>query len=434
MVTDNREYVRNSVLGAFGFFVPPGQSILFVGSDADAMEELPFLAACATTIIPATAPADLHGMEGTFDYVILRQGLDACPDPGMFLDRLRTFCAPQTRVIVCGRNRAWGLISSALQPASAQTDAGRATRPSMRDTRQAMAASGFQLTRSRRAMICPAYALGMGPVINSASRWLPFLGPLKSHWFQVYRPAPGPEPWPRESLTVCLVCRDERDNIEPLVRAIPKLADEQEILFVEGHSRDGTRAEIERCIARYPEKNIRVIGQPGNGKADAVLAGFTMAQGNVIIMLEADMTSPPAEIRRIYDRICRRQAEFISGSRFARAMPTDAMPLLNRLGNRLFAIWFSALLRQRISDALCGIKAIRKSDFDRIAIRWGQWGANDPFGDFELLLGAAQLGLMIDEQPIRYGPRFYGVSKTRVFQHGAVLSRMALGALSRFRA
>lgn len=235
------------------------------------------------------------------------------------------------------------------------------------------------------------------------------------------------------SVSVVLTCRDEKDNIEPLVQAIPRLACEQEILFVEGHSIDGTREEIERCIRDYPGHNIRLIGQPGTGQGDAILAGFSHAQGEIVILLEADMTSPPSDVRGVYESIRDGRAAFVEGSRFTKPIPPGAMPFLNRVGNRLFAAWFSLLLGQRFTDVLCGIKGIRKSDFKLLAKGWGQWGTVDPFGDFELLLGAAKLGLVITEVPVSYDPRSYGASKTRPFRHGGILLRIMLFATFRIR-
>jgi hypothetical protein len=368
---------------ALGFVVPPGQSILCIGEASE--PDFGFLLPRRLVVCRSADAALLSGVEGTFDYVILLVP-DGGPGTQAFLLRLATHCAPATRIIACGRNR---------MPAG-----------------KLMADCGYELTRARRPATWPSFAPGL----------------------EVYRRLPRVDSGAQESVTICLACRDERENIEPLVRAIPQLSLEQEILFIEGHSTDGTLAEIERCMALYPDRNIRVLQQPGYGKADAVRAGFGASRGSVIILLEADMTSPPEDIRAVYDAIRLGQAEYLGGSRFASGFAKEAMPWLNRIGNRLFALWFSRLLGQPISDTLCGIKALRKSDYERIAERWGQWGAPDPFGDFELLLGAARLGLKIGETPIRYVPRSYGASKTRVFHHGAVLARISLSAFSKLRA
>ena len=292
---------------------------------------------------------------------------------------------------------------------------------------------GFENVASRRATLCRRNLFGVGPVLNALGKTIPLFDWAKSEQYRIFRPAPRANAALDDSLTICLTCRNERENIEPIVRAIPTLAEQQEILFVEGHSDDGTRAEIERVIALFPDKNIRVIGQPGRGQGDAIREGFSQVNGAIIILLEADMTSPPADIGPVY--ACMRQGigEFVSGNRFAHRLSSDSMPLVNRLGNRMFARYFGWLFNQPMSDVLSGIKAIRKRAFLTIAQRWRQWGIDDPFGDFELLFGAMQIGLKFAELPIRYQPRSYGQSKTRVFHHGGVLARMAGRAFLAFR-
>jgi glycosyltransferase involved in cell wall biosynthesis len=183
----------------------------------------------------------------------------------------------------------------------------------------------------------------------------------------------------------------------------------------------------------YPEKNIRVISQPGIGQGDAIKEGFSRAMGSIIILLEADMTSPPENIRYVYESMRMRYAEFMEGSRFIYPISRKAMPYLNQIGNWCFSFFFSWLFWRQITDVMSGIKAIRKEDFEKILVRWNSWGIDDPFGDFELLFGAMRLGLKPSEQPIHYHPRIYGSSKTRVFYHGYILTRMALKAFSKFR-
>jgi glycosyltransferase involved in cell wall biosynthesis len=186
-------------------------------------------------------------------------------------------------------------------------------------------------------------------------------------------------------------------------------------------------------MASYPEKNIRLISQPGIGQGDAIREGFSRATGAFIVLLEADMTWPPEDIAPVYESLRAGFSEFIGGTRFVYPMPHASMPLTNRLGNWIFACYFSWLFKRRVSDVLCGIKGISKVDFDKIAARWGQWGIDDPFGDFELLFGAAQIGLKIGELPVHYRPRPYGQTKTRAFQHGAILFQLAARAFLTFR-
>jgi hypothetical protein len=342
-----------------------------------------------------------------FDYIIIGDALDSCPNIGSVLHRVRQLCEPHTRIIVSSRRS----VLTALRRLARSTHIDRTdhSRNSLAETElmAIMATCGFQRVGLRRSSLSTRFA--------------------------IYRPIPRADRAGDDSLTICLTCRNEKGNIEPIVRAIPTVSEQQEILFVEGHSDDGTRAEIERVMALYPDKNIRLISQPGIGQGDAIREGFSRATGAFIILLEADMTSPPEDILPVYESLRAGLSEFIGGTRFVYPMSRESMPWTNRLGNWIFACYFSWLFKQYASDVLCGIKGISRADFDKIAARWGQWGVDDPFGDFELLFGAAQIGLKIGEIPVHCLPRPYGRTKTRSFQHGAILFRLCARAFLAFR-
>ncbi|NOT00838.1 MAG: glycosyltransferase family 2 protein, partial [Phycisphaerales bacterium] len=237
----------------------------------------------------------------------------------------------------------------------------------------------------------------------------------------------------RKTATVVLTVRDERENIEPMVRALPAVGAETEIVFVEGHSTDGTREEIERVQRAYPERDIRMLVQDGIGQGDAIRRGFGEARGDVVVLLEADQTSPAEDVLKAFEVVASGRADFVNGSRFIYPREAGSMPWLNVVGNWLFAMWFTRFLGRRTSDVLCGIKAIDRRQFTRIQRNWGFLGVDDPFGDFELIFGAARLGLRIGEVPTRYRGRQYGQPKTKFFSHGWMLLRMALRATVVFR-
>jgi hypothetical protein len=443
-------YYHRCVRRFFTMVVPPGQDVLLVGYDGDwdLTELRPRRGVFLCTDEHAELPVrrggfesqrgfDLRPIQGKFDYIILKNALGSCPDIGTFLCDLPRLCKPETRVIVYSYNYLWKLGLRLAEAVRLKRRGGLQNWLSIRDLNNMLTTAGFQRVGVARWQIFPFFLGGLGVPLNWLGKFLFFLDWLKLNQFQVFRPLPAgpgaPGEAEDESLTICLTCRDERDNVESLVRAIPQLTPNQEILFVEGHSRDGTRAEIERVIEAYPEKNIRVIGQPGKGQGDAIREGFAQARGNIIILLESDMTSPPENVRFVYESLRRRHAEFIEGSRFVYPLSLRAMPLANQLGNGSFAYFFSWLFGGHLTDVLSGIKAIRKSDFQKVLCRWNDWGINDPFGDFELLFGAVRLGLLCAEQPIHYRPRPYGKTKTRVWYHGYILAKMALNAFLRFR-
>jgi glycosyltransferase involved in cell wall biosynthesis len=199
-----------------------------------------------------------------------------------------------------------------------------------------------------------------------------------------------------------------------------------ELIFVEGHSRDDTYAAIEREMAAYPERRCRLFKQTGVGKGDAVRLGFSQASGDILMILDADLTVPPEDLPRFYEILRSGKGEFANGVRLVYPMEEQAMRFLNLVGNKFFGLAFSWLLGQTIRDSLCGTKVLWKADYDRIAANRAYFGDFDPFGDFDLLFGAAKHNLKIVDVPIRYRQRTYGTTNIHRWKHGWLLLRMVI--------
>ena len=160
--------------------------------------------------------------------------------------------------------------------------------------------------------------------------------------------------------------------------------------------------------------------------------GFAAASGEVLMILDADLTVAAEDLPRFYDVIAEGRGELVNGCRLVYPMDGKAMRFLNRLGNKFFSLAFSAILEQRIKDTLCGTKVLRREHYDRIAGGRGFFGGLDPFGDFDLLFGAAKQNLKIVEMPVRYRARTYGETKIDRFREGWLLLRMTWLALRKF--
>ena len=209
-------------------------------------------------------------------------------------------------------------------------------------------------------------------------------------------------------MSVIAAARNESGHIDELMQWIPDMGSGTKIIFVEGNSTDDTYQAIERVIANNPQRNCRLLKQLGKGKGDAVRTGFDAATGDVLMILDADITVPPEDLPRFYQLIADESAEFVNGVRLVYPMEGEAMRFANLLGNKFFSWTFSWLLGQSIRDTLCGTKVLRRSDYLRIAANRAHFGDFDPFGDFDLLFGAAKLNLKMQEVPIRYRARRYG--------------------------
>jgi glycosyltransferase involved in cell wall biosynthesis len=234
-------------------------------------------------------------------------------------------------------------------------------------------------------------------------------------------------------VSVVIPCRNEAGHIGPLVSRLPRLPANSEFLFVEGGSKDDTEAVIQKAIAGHPELPLRLLKQAGKGKGDAVRLGFTHARGEVVLILDSDMGVPPEDVPKFVEALVRGKGELINGSRLVYPMEGRAMRFLNLIANKFFAALFSWLLGQQVRDTLCGTKALYREDYERIAANRAFFGDFDPFGDFDVLFGAARLNLRIVDLAVRYRERTYGDTNISRFRHGLLLLRMSLFAARKLK-
>ncbi|MGI8826295.1 MAG: glycosyltransferase family 2 protein [Chloroflexota bacterium] len=236
------------------------------------------------------------------------------------------------------------------------------------------------------------------------------------------------------SCSVIVPCRNEEDNVRPLARRLPRIGTETELIYVDGDSTDDTVSQVQRLIIEEPDRTIRLLHQRGpGGKAAAVFQGFDEASGDVLVILDADMTVAPEDLERFFLALAEGVGDFANGTRFAYPIARGAMPPLNKLGNRAFGTLFSWLMGTHISDTLCGTKTLFRRDWPRIRDARRLFGHHDPWGDFDLLLGARHAGLRVIDVPVRYEARVAGESKMRPLRHGAVLARTTAAGIRQLK-
>jgi glycosyltransferase involved in cell wall biosynthesis len=235
-------------------------------------------------------------------------------------------------------------------------------------------------------------------------------------------------------VSIIIPARNEAGNIENAVLRTPEMGAGIELIFVEGHSKDNTWAEIQRIEAEYrTRRKIKILRQTGRGKGNAVREGFDVAEGEILMILDADLTMPPEELPKFYDAVSAGRCDFANGCRLVYPMEGKAMKFLNLCANKAFSILFSWLLRQPIKDTLCGTKVLTKTNYQRIAANRQYFGDFDPFGDFDLLFGADKMNLKIIDIPIRYRDRTYGETNIQRWKHGWLLLRMVVFAARKLR-
>jgi glycosyltransferase involved in cell wall biosynthesis len=228
------------------------------------------------------------------------------------------------------------------------------------------------------------------------------------------------------SCSVIIPCYNEAGNIVDCLRRIPKMGSFTEVIVVDDGSSDGTAAMVNADL--NPEVTIKLISNKVNrGKGHAVREGFDRATGDVLMILDADMAVMPEELPRFLRIIEDGVADFVNGTRVIYPMESKSMPVLNYFGNKCFSIILSWIMQQRVSDTLCGTKAMLRKDYKRITLQDASWG------DFDLLFGAAKLCLKIRELPVHYKIRKAGESKMKAFRHGWILLRVCLRGFAELR-
>ena len=268
--------------------------------------------------------------------------------------------------------------------------------------------------------------------INIFLSFIPFIGLFASEEFTIFRKVLENNKSDK-GLTICLTVKNEKPIIETLINKIPKIAEKQEIIFIEGGSTDGTYEEIQKQIEKNKDKDIKLIKQKTIGQKEAIKTGFDNASHDVITLFEGDGTCDPNDLKYFYNSIAENKADYIQGTRLAYPLDNNQMPLLNKVGNIFYAIWFTWILGQRVTDVLSGIKAIDKEIYSKIINDWEYFGKDDPFGDFELLFIVTKNCFKISEIPISYYPRPFGETKTKIFFHGFKLLKIMIKSHINFK-
>ena len=364
---------------------------------------------------------ELLDLDEKFDVIILSETLNASADVQQLLERLASVATAETRLILNFHNNLWRPIFALARWLGMRPEPPADSWLSSADVANLLEISRWETIKTSSRILWPLATPGVAPLFN---RWVAPLVPFCAFTiFKVARLRPAAQRTDY-SVSVVVPARNEMGNIEDAVTRTPAMGTFTELIFVEGHSTDDTWAEIERVKAAYPDRRIKTLRQSGQGKGNAVRDAYAVAEGEVLMILDADLTMPPEELPKFYDAIASGEAEFANGSRLVYPMDAAAMRFLNMVANKFFGVAFSWLLGQQVKDTLCGTKVLRRSHYLKIAANRSYFGDFDPFGDFDLLFGADKLNLKIRDIPIRYRERTYGDTNINRWSHGALLFRM----------
>jgi SAM-dependent methyltransferase len=446
-VRETSRHYQQLLRKQYAFWVPPGLRVIEVGCGLGdllaavkpargvGVDFSPAMIALARQRHPElefqVADAAEYTCPEKFDYVLLADLVNDLPDVQAVFERLQSVAEPRTRLVVSFFNNLWRPVLNVAARLGLKSPTPPQNWLSKDDVANLLHLAGWEVIKADTRILWPVRTPGWSWFCN---RWLaPVLGPFCFTIGLVARPKPRPLPAAQYRCSVIIPARNEAGNIEDAVRRTPEMGQGTEIIFIEGHSSDDTWGEIQRVTAKYPQRTIKVLKQQSRGKGGAVREAFAAATGDLLFILDADLTVPPEELPKFYEAARSGTAEFVNGVRLVYPMEEQAMQFLNMVANKAFGLSFSWLLGQKIKDTLCGTKALFRADYEAIARNRVYFGDFDPFGDYDLLFGAAKLNLRIVDLPIRYRARTYGQTNIHRWRHGWLLLRMVVFAARRLK-
>jgi SAM-dependent methyltransferase len=377
---------------------------------------------------------DLAFLNEKFDVIILSDLVNDLWDVQAVFEQVAKLAESHTRIIINSYSRLWELplaLGAKLGLTNPKLNQNWLT---VEDVSDLLTLTDFEPIRHWEEILWPLATPLLAPLTN---RYLVKFWPFKmlalTNFIVARTKNFSHSQAKKPVVSVIVPARNEAGNIPPIMDRTPEMGAGTELIFVEGHSKDNTYAAIEAGMAQHPERNCKLFRQTGVGKGDAVRLGFSQATGEILMILDADLTVPPEDLPRFVAALLGGKAEFVNGVRLVYPMEERAMRFLNLMGNKFFSLAFSWLLGQPIKDTLCGTKVLWKSDYHLIEANRDYFGDFDPFGDYDLLFGAAKLNLRIIDLPIRYRERTYGDTNIQRWRHGWLLLKMVAFAARRIK-
>jgi hypothetical protein len=361
-----------------------------------------------------------------FDYILLNGNIHYERDIQDFLLNIKKICNTNTRVMITYYSTLWKPFIVFATWIGLRRKTIESNWVAHEDIANLLLLTDYEVVRIENKILIPFYLPIISHLFNRYISPLPFFRNFNMVNLLIARPILNIDN-SKMSVSIVVAARNEEGNIKNILDRIPKMGPNDELIFVEGNSTDNTWQKIQELSKEYSSKlNIITAQQSGKGKGDAVRKGFSLATKEILMILDADLTVPPEDLPRFYNAIVQRKGEFINGSRLVYPMEKEAMRFFNLLGNKFFAMAFSYVLGQRFKDTLCGTKVITRKNYQKLEKNRNFFGEFDPFGDFDLIFGAARMGLKIVEVPIIYRERTYGETNISRWKHGVILLAMLI--------
>ena len=458
---DKNKFYHNQIFKVVSEVVPPNETVLEIGcATGNLLHRLnpyrgvgidfsPEMIREAKKKFPELhficADAENVEIAEQFDFIVISDVIGTLFDVGAVFRKIQKACHTHTKIIVTQYNFSWQIPLRLAEILKLKMHSQQCNWFATADIENLLYLSNFKVVDKGSRLPLPVSTIPFFPMINARLQQTAFFKTKGVFVYLVAEPIPLMAPR-KASCSVIVPCRNEAGNIENCINRMPDFTDSIEIVFVDGGSSDGTVEKIQQMQKIHKnKKHIKLLHQlPGQndsdpnkmlkaGKGEAVRMGFDAACGDILMILDGDLTVAPEDLPKFYSALVENKADFVNGSRMVYPQQDRAMNFSNYLANKFFSLVFSWLLGQRVTDTLCGTKALFKTDYHRIEDNRAYFGDFDPFGDFDLLFGSARLGLKIVEIPVRYYARIYGNVKIERLKHGLILLRMSWVGMTKLK-
>lgn len=443
------EYLRRDIADALTRLIPKDANVLEVGSaTGETLAALPnqvrrgidYNATALARAKQLHPELDLEFGDALrfqsserYDAIVADRLVHSVPDIQLLLENLAHHLSHNGRIFLTCFNYLWESILRVGERAGFKEPAPQGNWLSESDLANLFTIAGLEVVKFEDRLLLPAGVPVVAGVLNRYCAKLPIVSRCTLYRLYVLRKRGEAVSHPPK-VTVVVPARNEEGNVPNIIARTPVMGAGTELIFVEGGSTDNTRGAIERAIADYRGPlQLGLYPQLGKGKGDAVRVGFSKATGDLLMILDADLTVPPEDLPKFYDVMVRGLSDYVHGTRLVYPMESEAMRFLNKLGNIGFSMLFSYLLNQPIKDTLCGTKVLWAEDYARLAANRSYFGDFDPFGDYDLIFGVSKLNLKLLEIPIRYRDRTYGSTNISRFRHGWMLLKMSAVAARKLK-
>ncbi len=355
-----------------------------------------------------------------YEYVLLLDTVNYVADVQACLEQIHTkLCHERSRLIITYYNFFWFPIFAVGQWLGIKTRFPEQNWIRKNDIVNLLNLADFEVIQHGQRVLLPMGIPLLSKLCNAYLVHFPLFRSFALVKYIIARPLSVPRDVPNYSVTVLSAMRNEKGNVRKIVETMPIMGTRTELVFIEGHSTDGTWEELETVQREYRGPlTIRILKQQGTGKANALHEGMEASTGDIVLIYDGDFTVHPAELQKLYAALAAGKAEFVNASRLVYPMQKGAMRLLNLMGNKLFSMLFTWLFSQELADVLSPVKGMFRRNYAAVSTRF------DPFGDFDFFLGAGRSQLKMCEIPVHYLERSYGTTKIRRFRHAWLLLNM----------